>query len=315
MPERERDRRDEEVDHRRAVHREELVVAAARGDLHPRLGQLGAHEQCEHAAGQEEPERRGAQAQRDALVVGAHRQPDEAADRRERRCTVALMRPTPRPRPARQARRIMASTKNTMSECFRPQYCAQCPTPATVPAGKRRSKRAVLPGQASRLKRRSGIQKACTTSRVRNETSTLTPAGTCSVAGPARAVDDPGARRVAELPAPLEGHGIDAEGGPGQRRLGVVGAQGDGGEHRHHRGEDERDAAVDRVAVARRPRTAARPRPIADEDDRQRQDDEREDSSGDRQIEVLHVSEVVPVPVNPPSSFPLAACPYARFGY
>ena len=182
---RERGRRDEEVDHRRAVHREELVVAAARGDLHPRLGQLGAHEQREHAAGQEEPEGGAAQAQGDALVVRADRQPDEAADRRERRRDrraharpPALPRPGSRsaPDPWRRRRRPCrsASGRSTARSGRRRP---------TVPAGKRRSKRAVLRGQASRLKRRSGIQKAWTTSRVRSATSTVVPAGTCRVAG------------------------------------------------------------------------------------------------------------------------------------
>ena len=39
-----------EVDHRRAVHREQLVIAVARDDLHARLGELGAHQQGEDAA-------------------------------------------------------------------------------------------------------------------------------------------------------------------------------------------------------------------------------------------------------------------------
>ena len=47
---RERHRRHEQVDHRRAVHREQLVVGVVREQLRVRLGQLSAHQQREHAA-------------------------------------------------------------------------------------------------------------------------------------------------------------------------------------------------------------------------------------------------------------------------
>ena len=153
-PQRQRDRHDEEVDHRRAVHREELVVAVARDDLQPRLGELGAHEQREHAAGQEEPEGRGhADAHRDALVVGPGDQPDDARARGANGgVTVALSPPARCAGPPREVAPDMASTVKTIWACLSPQYSAQCRPGGGARRGTQ-DERGRCRGKASRLKR------------------------------------------------------------------------------------------------------------------------------------------------------------------
>jgi hypothetical protein len=52
------------------MHREQLVVGVVRDEVLVGLCDLGAHQQCEHPADQEEHQRAGAQVQPDAFVVG-----------------------------------------------------------------------------------------------------------------------------------------------------------------------------------------------------------------------------------------------------
>ncbi len=66
---RERGHHDEE-DHRRPVHREDLVVRLGRQEVRARDGQLQAHEQRLAAADEEEDERRPQVEDADALVIG-----------------------------------------------------------------------------------------------------------------------------------------------------------------------------------------------------------------------------------------------------
>ena len=68
------DRDDEEEDHHRPVHGEQLVVGVLRDEVVVRLGELGAHEQRHHAGGEEEDERRDDVEDPDPLVV-ERRQP------------------------------------------------------------------------------------------------------------------------------------------------------------------------------------------------------------------------------------------------
>ena len=75
--EREHDRRREEQQHDRAVHREQLVVLLRRQELHARTGQLGAHQQRHHAADGEERERRDQVHPADHLVIGRAQHPPE----------------------------------------------------------------------------------------------------------------------------------------------------------------------------------------------------------------------------------------------
>ena len=73
---------DDQVHHRRAVHREELVVLLVGEHLHAGHGELGAHEEREDAPGQEVDAREPEQAQAERLVVGRRDEPDPPADPR-----------------------------------------------------------------------------------------------------------------------------------------------------------------------------------------------------------------------------------------
>jgi hypothetical protein len=77
--EREQQRGGEQQQHDRAVHREQLVVLLRRQELHTRTRQLSPHEQGQHAADQEEPERRGEVHQADLLRVGGAQDPGQSA--------------------------------------------------------------------------------------------------------------------------------------------------------------------------------------------------------------------------------------------
>ncbi len=67
----------EEQQHHRTVHGERLVELLVGEDLRPRPGELGAHDQGEDAADQEEPERGHQVHGADRLVVGGRQQPDQ----------------------------------------------------------------------------------------------------------------------------------------------------------------------------------------------------------------------------------------------
>ena len=66
----EQERHGDEEDHRRAVHRQHLVVGVAREEVLVGRRELRAHEQREHAAADEEDDRREDVEDPDALVVG-----------------------------------------------------------------------------------------------------------------------------------------------------------------------------------------------------------------------------------------------------
>ena len=118
---RDRHRRDEQVDHRRAVHREQLVVGVVRDNSWPvRLRELGAHQQREHAAEQEEHERQHPEVQPDPLVVGARERAEPAgrcAVRRRRLAVATLTGQAVAPLCAQAANcaGLTAWTGNTMS--------------------------------------------------------------------------------------------------------------------------------------------------------------------------------------------------------
>ncbi len=63
------DRNDDEEDHRRAVHREQLVVGIAGDEVHVRLGELGPDQQRHEPAREEEHEARDDVEDPDPLVV------------------------------------------------------------------------------------------------------------------------------------------------------------------------------------------------------------------------------------------------------
>ena len=74
VPEARQDRDDEQEDHRRGVHREQLVVRLVGHELEPGLGELDAHDQRQQAGEEEEDERVDQVEDPDLLVIGG-RQP------------------------------------------------------------------------------------------------------------------------------------------------------------------------------------------------------------------------------------------------
>ena len=79
VPEAREDRDDEEEDHRRAVHREELVVGVLGDEVVVRLRELGPHEQRHQAGREEEEERRDDVEDPDPLVVDRRQPAGDAA--------------------------------------------------------------------------------------------------------------------------------------------------------------------------------------------------------------------------------------------
>ena len=101
-------RRVEQEDHRRAVHREELVVGLGRQDVVVRRRELVAHHERGQAGDEEEHERRVDVAHADPLVVDGR---EEARDARR----VAPLALEPLERSRRRAGRSMIATTSALS--------------------------------------------------------------------------------------------------------------------------------------------------------------------------------------------------------